>query len=103
MIIQPLFFSLLFYTILLYIGVDFTISGILLQSKGTSPLVNPKLLGLLLIKFNQKFFERMRKHNKIYHWIYSFQNIKFFTLMAGILIIGGSLIQIIDTLLRLWL
>lgn len=103
MIIQPFFFSLLFYGILLYVGVDFTISGMLLQSKGTTPLINPKLLGLRIIKFNQKFFERMRNQNKIYRMIYSFQNIKFFTLIAGILITIGSLIQIIGTLLQLWL
>jgi hypothetical protein len=98
MIIQSSLFNLLFYLIVLGIGIDFTISGILLMRDYDKYLRKTKLLGLIILRLNQSFFDRMRKHNQIYGFVYSSRSIKFFTLAAGILITVGSLIQIITIL-----
>jgi len=102
MTIQPIFFDLLFAVIVFGIGIDFTISGMLIRREYTKHLEKPKLLGLLILRLNQSFFDRMRKQNQIFQFIYSIQCITFFTLSSGILLSVGSLIQIIDILFRLW-
>ena len=99
MIIQPSYFSLLFYIVVLYVGIDFTVSGILIGRDQAKPVERSWLLGWLILKMNQRFFDRMQNQNPILQSIYSFRSIKFFTIMAGILIIIGSLILIIDILL----
>ena len=101
MTIQPAFFNLLFCVIGLGIGIDFTISGMLILRDYAKHLEKPRLVGLLILRLNQGFFDRMRKQNQIFRFIYSIQGITFFTLSSGILLSIGSLIQIIDILLRL--
>src|SRR5258706_2619255 len=100
MTIQPIFFNLLFTILVLYVGLDFTISGILLR-ENFKDIVKPKLLGLLILKYNEKLFERLRQQNELYQRIYSFQSIRLYTAIAGILLSIGSAIQITDILLRL--
>lgn len=96
MIITPTCFYLLLYMAILGVGIDFMISGIMVFKKFSESLEKPKLLGLRILRLNQVFFERMRRQNKIYQYVYSEWSIKFLTLLSGVLIIIGSLIQIFD-------
>lgn len=100
MTIQPDFFTIFFYIIVLFIGLDFTLSGILLLKDYTKSLEKPRLLGLLSLKFNQKMIEKMQNSNQVYQSLYSYKIIRFYILMAGVIIIVGSIIAIIDIYCR---
>jgi len=96
--IQRFSLDILIFIFGLYIGIDYTISGIMLIKCGTKPLVKPRLLGLAFLKFSQKPIEKMRKFYPFFQVILSFNNMKIYTLIAGILFIIGSLYAIIDSL-----
>ena len=85
------------YFIILGIGIDFAVSGLIFKGD-VKELRKPKLLGLLILKLNQGWFERMRKLHSIFHLLYSLQSIRFLTFAAGVLIIVGSTIAIIGLL-----
>jgi len=90
-----------FYLMILFVGVDYFISGILGLRENLKYPKKPKLLGLLILKKNQNFFEQARKQNQVFQIIYSHQSIMYMTLIAGLLLIIGSLIQLIDILLQI--
>ena len=101
MTIPPMLFELLFYIFVLALGIDFLISGLLIQREYSKHLEKPKLVGLRILKLNQGFFKKMRDQNQVYRFMYSSQGIKLLIISAGTLISIGSIIQIIDLLLRL--
>ena len=98
MINQTTFVTLFFYIVILVVGLDFLISGLLIQSDHTRWLERPKLLGQLLLRINQSFFNKMRGQNRFFEFIYSLRWLKFFMILAGVLIMVGALIPIIDIL-----
>ncbi len=100
--IQPIHFDLVFFVLVLLFGVDFALSGYLVIKNKDKYLEKPKLLGLLSMIVNQKVYERSKKPNKVLMVMYSYDYMKIYTLVGGILIIVGSLIGIYDILLRLW-
>lgn len=101
MIIQPIFFNLVFFIVILLFGVDFTLSGYLIIKQKTEYLKRPKLLGLVIMNANQKVYERSKKPNKLLSVMYSYEYTKIYTFLGGILIIVGSLMGVFDVLLKL--
>lgn len=101
MAINPDFFTLFFYIVIFLIGIDFSISGILLLKAHTMAIEKPRLLGLLSLKINRNMIDKMQNSNHVYQSLYSFKYIRIYILVAGFLIIIGSLIGIIDLFYRL--
>lgn len=100
MIIQPYIFDLLFYTSVLLIGVDFTLSGWLALRKGITILERAKLLGLLILRAMNKLYENSKGSNRLFQFMYSFKYMRVYTFISGLLIIISSLLLIFDRISR---
>jgi len=98
MIIQPYIFDLLFYTIVLLAGMDFTLSGWLALRKGITVLEKPKLLGLLILRTMDKLYEDSHGANGFFKLIYSFTYMRVNIFISGVLIIVMGLSLIFDTI-----
>jgi hypothetical protein len=100
--LRPIHFNLAFFILVLFLGIDFALSGYLAIRDRDKYLNKPRLLGLLIMIANQKVYERSKKQNYILKIMYSYDYSKIYTLVGGLLIIVGGLIAIYDILLTLW-
>ena len=103
MIIQPYIFDLLFYTIVMLIGIDFTLSGWLALRKGIIVLERLRLLGLLILRAMNKLYDDSQGANGFFKLIYSFTYMRVNIFISGVLIIIMGLLLIFDTIFQLFL
>jgi hypothetical protein len=98
MIIGPHIFDLLFYSIVLVAGIDFVLSGWLALSRGIEILQRPRLLGLLLLRIFHRVYESYNKSNRLLQRMYSFNYMRFYIFLSGVLIIISSILLIFSIL-----
>jgi hypothetical protein len=100
MIIQFNIIYLFFYFLILIVGLDFLLSGFLILKKNALALEKPFLLGLLLIKFTHPS-DFSQKKSGLYILLFGLRNMGWYTMLAGVLIVTGSLIMIYSILIQL--
>ncbi len=93
--ISPPVFDLLFYTVVFLFGLDFSISGFLVLRENSANLKRPRLVGLWIIRRMNSLYGSTNR-SQLFSLIYSTRNMAIQTLFAGILVIIGSLIMIVD-------
>jgi len=94
-------FELLFYIIVFLFGLDYTISGILVFRDENKNFKKPKLLGIWIIHKLSSLYGSTNQP-KLFSAIYSIKSMALQSLAAGLLIIVGSLVMIIDLSIRLF-
>lgn len=93
-IIGPKVFDLLFYLLVLFIGLDYVWSGYRVIKDKTHRNIKPKLLGYWIIKRFQ-ISDKDKKYNKLFHrTFYSTRNLGVWTFISGILCVFASGIMI---------
>jgi hypothetical protein len=89
----------LFYLFILAIGLDLTVSGVmLLKSKGT--LIKARFLGVRIIYWLQSEYEKLRQKGKLTRMIYSVKGLSISALYSGILLSIIGLLGIIQGLIN---
>ena len=99
-IVSPPIFELLFYVVVFLFGVDFSISGFLVLRKNRANFKKPRLVGIWIIKRMSALYGSPNS-SRLFSLIYSTRNMAIQALLAGALIIIGSLIMIVDIGMRL--
>ncbi len=101
MIISPPIFNLLFYAVIFLFGLDFSISGFLVLRENSANFKKPRLVGLWIIRRMSAVYGSTNR-SKLFSLIYSTRNMAFQGLFAGVLLIIGSLIMIVEIGMRLF-
>ena len=100
-IISPNIFNLLFYSIVLLFGVDFALSGFFVLRENHKHSKKPRLLGFWIMQ-KMNILHGSTNRPKWFSAIYSMRNLALQSLLAGFLLIIGSLLMIVDFGMRLF-
>jgi hypothetical protein len=98
-IIPTIVFDIVFYFVILLLGVDFLLSGLLVLRKNARALEKPKLLGLWLIKITYASNSSTRG-NRLYFFFLGLRNMGWYTLFAGIFSVISSLLMLYSKLMQ---
>ena len=102
MIIVPSpLFDLLFSTVVFLFGLDFSISGFLVLRENATDFKKPRLIGLWIIR-RMSALHTIKDRPQWFSLIYSTRSVAMQGLVAGVLLIFGSLVMIVETGMRLF-
>ena len=100
-IISTNIFNLLFYSVILFFGVDFILSGVFVLREKRKHFKKPKLLGFWIMQ-RMNVLHGSTNSPKWFSTIYSMRNLALQSLFAGSLIVISSLLMIVDVGMRLF-